>query len=110
MVRLALAAPGHGYHVSNWSFGPYLFRGLFRFEPGGDLVPDLAEHASVSPDGRVYRFHLREGARWSDGRPVTADDFAFTYRAMQEQAVGTVNLLTGVEAEVVDGHTLELRL
>ena len=72
-------------------------------------MPDRAEHFSVSPDGRVYRFQLREGARWSDGRPLTADDFAFTYAAMLEQTVGTAHLLAGVEAEAVDARTLVLR-
>ena len=105
-----LAVPGYGYDIGSWMFGPNLFRGLLRFEQGLDAVPDLAEHISVSADGCVYRFLLRQGARWSDGEPLTSDDFAFTYRAIQEQAVGSANLLAGVEAEAVDARTLELRL
>ena len=107
--RMVLAVPGV-YEVDSWLFSPNLFRGLLRFEQGLDVVPDVAEHVSVSSDGCVYRFLLREGARWSDGEPLTADDFAFTYRAMKEQAVHSENLLTGVEAEAVDVRTFEIRL
>lgn len=40
-------------------------------------VPAAARSWDISPDGRVYTFHLVPGAVWSDGVPVTADDFAF---------------------------------
>ncbi|HTX64731.1 MAG TPA: peptide ABC transporter substrate-binding protein [Opitutaceae bacterium] len=43
-------------------------------------VPAAAASWDVSPDGLVYTFHLRPDGRWSDGRPVTADDFAWSYR------------------------------
>ncbi len=43
------------------------------------LVPDLARKFEVSPDGKVYTFTLREGIKWSDGQPFTADDFVFWY-------------------------------
>jgi ABC-type transport system substrate-binding protein len=109
LLRLVLSAPGHGYQWSSWFFAPNLFRGLVRFDRGLEIVPDRAEYFSVSSDGREYRFRLREGARWSDGRPLTADDFAFTYRMMREQAVGTAHLLAGVKAEAVDASTLVLR-
>jgi peptide/nickel transport system substrate-binding protein len=44
-----------------------------------ELVPALAESWDVSEDGTVYTFHLREGVRWHDGEPLTADDVVFTY-------------------------------
>ncbi len=43
-------------------------------------VPGVAERWDVSPDGLVYTFHLRPNARWSNGEPVTAHDFAFSFR------------------------------
>jgi ABC-type dipeptide/oligopeptide/nickel transport system permease component/ABC-type transport system substrate-binding protein len=53
---------------------------LVRWSPQGyPLVPHLAKSWEVSPDGRVYTFHLRRGLCWSDGHPVTADDIAFWY-------------------------------
>lgn len=114
-LRTALArsqswVPGHGYDIIAWCFGPNLFRGLLRLGRGLDVLPDLSERVSVSADGCAYTFRLRSGLRWSDGERLTADDFAFTYRAMQEQSVGSANLLEGVEARAIDEYTLELRL
>jgi len=45
-------------------------------------LPAAAERWDVSPDGLVYTFHLRAGARWSDGEPVTAADFVASYRRL----------------------------
>src|SRR5215210_2057351 len=101
-------APGYSYDHLGWSFGPNCFRGLLRLEPGLDIVPDLAERISVSADGCSYSVRLREGLRWSDGEPLTADDFAFAYRSVSEQGLATAHLLAGVEAEVRDERTLDL--
>lgn len=50
-------------------------------ESSKDLVrPGVAEDWSKSDDGTTYTFHLREDARWSNGEPVTADDFRFAWR------------------------------
>ena len=55
---------------------------------GGFIVPSaLAEHWQISPDGRTYTFNLRTGIRWSDGEPVTANDFKFTYDALASPQV-----------------------
>jgi oligopeptide transport system substrate-binding protein len=43
-------------------------------------VPATAESWDISPDGRVYTFHIRPTARWSNGDPVTAHDFAYAWR------------------------------
>jgi oligopeptide transport system substrate-binding protein len=45
-------------------------------------VPGVAERWDISDDWRVYTFHLREDARWSNGDPVTANDFVLTYKRM----------------------------
>ncbi|MBN2452564.1 MAG: peptide ABC transporter substrate-binding protein [Lentisphaeria bacterium] len=60
-----------------------LFEGLVAEDPR-DLtpVPGVASHWEVSADGRCYTFHLRADARWSNGDPVTAGDFAYSYRRM----------------------------
>jgi oligopeptide transport system substrate-binding protein len=43
---------------------------------GGAPLPGAAERYEISPDGLTYAFHLRAGAKWSNGDPVTAPDFA----------------------------------
>ena len=45
-------------------------------------TPGAAQSWDISADGTVYTFHLRRNARWTDGTPVTADDFLFSYRRM----------------------------
>lgn len=103
-------SPGHTYDQVGWWLARHLFRGLLRLEQSLDVAPDLAEHVSVSADGCLYRFRLREGIRWTDDQPLTAEDFAFTYRAMREQGVRTAHVLEGIEAEAADDRALELRL
>ena len=51
-------------------------------------VPAAAARWDMSPDGLVYTFHLRPDGRWSNGDPVTADDFVFSYRRILTPAFG----------------------
>lgn len=66
-----------------------LFEGLVTENPR-DLSPEpgVAEKWEISPDGLVYTFHLRANARWSDGTPITANDFIQSYRRMLTPAFG----------------------
>lgn len=57
-----------------------LFEGLTNVDEHGRVIPGVAESWDISPDGRVYTFHLRKEARWSNGDPVTAQDFRDTWR------------------------------
>src|SRR5215470_18204508 len=47
---------------------------------GTKIVPSLARDWKVSDDGKTTTIYLRKGARWSDGKPLTADDFIFWYQ------------------------------
>ncbi|WP_160200574.1 MULTISPECIES: peptide ABC transporter substrate-binding protein [Clostridia] len=51
---------------------------LVRFK-GGEIVPGVAKDWTVSDDGKEYTFNLREEATWSDGTPLTAEDFAYSF-------------------------------
>jgi oligopeptide transport system substrate-binding protein len=82
-------APSHSYALPAFEVTRNLFRGLVAIGRDFDLEPDLAERFTVSDDGRSYRFTLRPDALWSDGAPVTADDFAFTFAQMAEDDVAT---------------------
>lgn len=57
-----------------------LIVGLTTDGPDASPVPAMATSWETSPDGLVWTFHLRRDARWSDGVPVTADDFVYAYR------------------------------
>ncbi len=43
-----------------------------------EVIPDVAESFEINDEGTVFTFHLREGMKWSDGAPFTADDILFT--------------------------------
>lgn len=55
-----------------------LFDGLTQSDDQGLPVPSLAESWEISPDQRRFVFHLRRDARWSNGRPITSEDFAWS--------------------------------
>ena len=57
-----------------------LFSGLVELTPDLDVTPALARTWEVSDDGREYVFRLRDDARWSDGRPVTAGDVEYAWK------------------------------
>jgi peptide/nickel transport system substrate-binding protein len=52
---------------------------LVYFDIPGNVVPCLAKRWEVNEDGTEYTFYLREGMKWSDGEPYTADDYIFWY-------------------------------
>jgi oligopeptide transport system substrate-binding protein len=108
-----------------------LFEGLVSYDPH-DLhpVPGVAKSWEISPDGLVYTFHLREDAKWSNGEPVTAQDFVQSYQRIltpalaSEYAYMIFNYVTGakdyyngklkdfskVGIKAPDGHTLQITL
>src|ERR1041384_5135888 len=58
-----------------------VFEGLTRNDPiTSQPVPGLADHWEISPDGRLYTFHLRTNAFFSTGDPIIADDFVYSWR------------------------------
>ncbi|WP_082989715.1 peptide ABC transporter substrate-binding protein [Woeseia oceani] len=59
-----------------------LFEGLVGYSADGVLIPAAAERWEVSDDGKRYTFWIRDTARWSNGDPVTADDFVYSFRRL----------------------------
>ena len=58
-----------------------IMEGLYKKDPGAKIVPGIAkEEATVSEDGLVYTFKLRDDAVWTNGDPVTAQDFEFSWK------------------------------
>ncbi|WP_198529967.1 peptide ABC transporter substrate-binding protein, partial [Geminisphaera colitermitum] len=82
-----LATQSTDYHILS-----ALYEGLVSEHPE-DLhpVPGVAERWDISPDGLVYTFHLRATARWSNGDPVTARDFADSIQRTLHPAFGSPN-------------------
>ena len=63
-----------------------LFMGLTIHNAKAEVEPGAAESWTVSPDGKIYTFKLRAGATWSDGSPVTANDFVFSWQRLVDPA------------------------
>ncbi|HFU7090036.1 TPA: peptide ABC transporter substrate-binding protein [Bacillus cereus] len=57
-----------------------VFEGLYTLEEGNKPVPGVAKSVDLSGDKKKYTFHIRKNAKWSNGTPVTADDFVFSWK------------------------------
>ncbi len=77
------------------------YAGLMRALPGGTLIPDLAESYTVSDDGTVYTFTLRDDIYFHDDTPITARDVMFTIKSVQDPRINSP------KAGTWDGVTVE---
>ncbi|OQB20335.1 MAG: Oligopeptide-binding protein OppA precursor [Firmicutes bacterium ADurb.Bin182] len=64
------------------------FGGLYTYDEQGQLVPNFAESYTVSEDGLTYVFTLKEGLKWSDGSPLTAADFEYSWKRAANTETG----------------------
>jgi len=67
-----------------------MFSGLVTTAPDLDVVPEMARRWEVLEGGRRYRFHLQPDARWSDGAPLTANDFEYAWKRVLQPATGAI--------------------
>ncbi len=107
-----------------------LFEGLVNYNPK-DLspVPGVAERWTMSADGRTWTFYLRTNAQWSNGDPVTAQDFLFSYERILRPKFGAeyasmlhcvhnakafnegkIKDFSTVGFKALDAHTFEVKL
>jgi oligopeptide transport system substrate-binding protein len=104
-----------------------VFEGMFTDDRDGSPMPGVAERWETSPDGLTWTFHMRPEV-WSDGQPLTANDFVYAYQRMlnpktgssyayllyvlkNAQAVNSGTMpLSAVGAKALDDHTLQLTL
>ena len=81
-----------------------LFEGLTQYDPKtAEPRPAVAERWEVTADNLTWTFHLRSTAKWSNGDPVTAEDFVYAFRRI---------LMPGLAAEYAsrsEEHTSELQ-
>jgi len=106
-----------------------LMEGLTEYDDALRPRPAVARSWDVSPDGKIYHFHIRKDARWSDGKPVTASDFEYSWKRLldpktaaeyayflydvegaEDYNTGKVTRSDSVGVRALDDHTLEVRL
>lgn len=102
----------------------HAFEGLVKWVDDGQgvakLAPGVAESWDVSEDELEWTFHLREDAKWNDGKPVTAQDFKFSWDRLVNPETGAdyeymLDMVAGYEdknlqIEAVDDHTFKVTL
>ena len=106
----------------------HVFEGLTVRDRNNKVVPGVAEDWDISRDGKTYTFFLRTNATWSDGKPVVAEDFVYSWRrqvdpkvaseySYQHEPVKNAMAITRGELPVdslgikaVDDHTLVVEL
>lgn len=72
-------------------------------------IPGLAESWTGSDDGLSYTYTLREGLKWSDGEPLTADDIAYTINRSRDEAwTNHYSTVANLEATAVDERTVTI--
>jgi peptide/nickel transport system substrate-binding protein len=93
---------------------PYMFMyamhdALIKPMPGNPMFPSLATQWSESPDGLSYEFELRQGVKFHNGDPFTAEDVQFSFE--RYKGTGAAELKTKVKAvEVIDPHHIRIQL
>ncbi|MBN1162400.1 ABC transporter substrate-binding protein [Patescibacteria group bacterium] len=79
-----------------------IYRGLFKYDIYGVLIPDLAEMWTLSDEGLVYTIKLKEKQYWSNGQEINADDLIYTAYKIPD--------LKGVATDKVDDYTVRYTL
>ncbi|MBV9168451.1 MAG: peptide ABC transporter substrate-binding protein [Chloroflexi bacterium] len=78
-----------------------VFQPLLRFDQNLTPQPAAAESYDVSPDGKTYTFHLRPDGRWSDGQPVTASQFEYSWKRILDPKLAAEYASFFVDAGIV---------
>jgi len=92
----------------------FQYENLVQYGTNNEPVPGLADKWETSSDGKTWTYHIRDGMKWSDNQPLTADDIAWTFNAvktnptLQKANGGLVENVASVTAK--DASTLELVL
>ncbi|MDR0621345.1 MAG: peptide-binding protein [Deltaproteobacteria bacterium] len=76
--------PALSSDVSSMAVTDDAYRGLVKFDPNLNIVPDLAESWEFSEDQRTIVFKLKPGLVWADGKPFTSADCVFTWKLMSD--------------------------
>ncbi len=71
--------PAMTYGLSESTVELAIFEGLTRLDEHNIPQPALAERWEITPDGLTYTFHLRQNIKWTDGTPITAHDFVYSW-------------------------------
>jgi peptide/nickel transport system substrate-binding protein len=80
--------PFVAFQADAYSTFEYIYPELVQYNPKLQFVPDFARSWQHSPDGKVWTFHTQPNAKWSDGKPLTAADVAWTFTTILKYQSG----------------------
>ena len=103
--------PITGTDLYNQVLQTYVLDNLMERDPNTyEFVPSLAEKMVASADGKTFTFTLRQGLKWSDGKPLTVDDVKFSFDVIFDAKYNAAHLRPYYEniekAEIVDANTI----
>lgn len=78
--------------------------GLYKYGPDGSIVLGMAESVDVSDDNLTYIFHIREDAYWSNGDPVKANDWEYSWKRMANPENGSPQAFFLVTAGIKNAY------
>ncbi|MCR8847457.1 peptide ABC transporter substrate-binding protein [Rossellomorea sp. SC111] len=81
--------PPIGFDSYSWTALNNLMEGMTRLNANHEPEAAMAEKWDVSEDGKVYTFHIRDNAKWSNGDDVTAGDFVFAWKRLLNPDTGS---------------------
>ncbi len=82
-----------------------IFDGLIEYDPKTmEPIPSLAERWEANSDSTVFTFHLRQNGKWSNGEPITADDFVYTFRRGLNPTVAARNAYLSYVIKYAQGY------
>jgi peptide/nickel transport system substrate-binding protein len=105
--------PGAGYLAESFDLWELTYDRAVQMDLKGQYHPSLAESYTASDDGKTWTLKVRQGVKWHDGKPLTAEDIAFTYNMIIGiEEFGFIKSYTThfVSAEVTDPTTVKLTL
>ena len=101
-IQPASFLPNQARNQNEKTISNLIYRGLFKYDIYGAIIPDLAETWSVSDDGLVYTIKIKDNQYWTSGKKITADDLIYTSFNVDD--------LTGVATDKVDDLTVRFTL
>lgn len=117
-VSTSDAVSFHPYLTTDTASGSYQAMvytgGLLRLDENTlQYIPNMAESYTISEDGLTFTFNLRQGIKWSDGEPLTARDFKWTYDQITNPAnefpyLSQLDFIASYEA--LDDYTLQIKI
>jgi peptide/nickel transport system substrate-binding protein len=113
----------YGYRVNAQTFNPFSQQtqapllgneGLVITDPvnANEHIPYMAESYTLSKDKRTFTFKIRKGMKWSDGKPITAEDWATTYKIEIDEDVDSIHYAAyyqddkPIKVEKLDDYTV----